>query len=226
MRHLIVGRTSCLGLDLTEVLGARGDAVVGTSRNPVLGSDIKCDVRSTGEVTTAVLEAERQMGGVDSLVYLAGQAPSSRTEKLEEATFMDTMDINTVGAFRFAKAVLSRSAPCCITFVGTSNALRGSAGQAAYATSKAGLLGLTRSLAAEFGPRDRRVNLVAPGYFSGGLTNALSDAMKGRIEQSIPARRLAKTREITEVIAFAASPASSYMNGSIIYVDGGLAMGH
>lgn len=226
MRHLIVGRTSHLGQDLTELLIQRGDDVVGTSRQADRFADIACDVRSSDDVKNAVDSAAQRLGGIDSLIYLAGYNADMRTEHLSEEHFRNAAEVNMTGAFRFAQCVLSRDAPCCVTFVGTANALRGSAGQAAYATTKAALIGLTRSLAAEFGPRGRRVNLVAPGYFVGGLTDGLSDGFKARLAREIPLRRLARIREISATVAFIAGPESSYMNGSIVYADGGLAMGH
>lgn len=226
MKHLIVGRTSALGADLTDVLRERGDTVIGAVRRPVDTLDVRCDVRSDADVASSVEEATRLFGEIDSLIYLPGTAPDGRTEKVSDDQFSDALDVNTTGAFRFAKSVLARDTPCCVTFVGTTNALRGSAGQAAYASSKAALLGLTRSLAAEFGPRGKRVNLVAPGYFSAGLTDALPTSLKERLERGIPIRRFAETREVSNVVAFAASEQSSYMNGSVIYVDGGLGMGH
>ncbi|MVU81312.1 SDR family oxidoreductase [Nocardia sp. ET3-3] len=227
MNHLIIGGSSALGRVVVKQLSARGDAIVATSRMPE-PDQVLCDVTSENQVADAIATATARLGSLDSVIYLPGFSADGSSTSLATELMVTSLEINTIGAFRVAREALRAAGthPCALTFVGTTNALRGVAGQAAYTAGKAALLGLARSLAGEFGPRGHRINVVAPGYIDGGLTVGLTPRNREQIERIIPLRRFADMEEIANVIAFVASSKSTYLNGAVIYADGGLAMGH
>jgi NAD(P)-dependent dehydrogenase (short-subunit alcohol dehydrogenase family) len=220
-----------------EVLVARGDSLVGTARSssnreslddPDTIDIIECDVTDEGQICAAVETARTRLGGIDSLIYLPGVNLDGSSSKVTAGRMTESLAVNVVGAFVASREALvgANTTSCAITVIGTTNALRGVPGQAAYAAGKASLIGMTRALAAEYGPRGHRLNVVSPGYLNSGMATQLPERVRHNIERQIPMRRFAELREVAEVIAFVASDKSTYMNGSVVYVDGGLAMGH
>lgn len=159
------------------------------------------------------------------LVNNAGANRDGLTVKYPLAEFERVLAVNLTGAFLCARAALPAMLKARwgrIVNVSSVVALRGNAGQAAYAASKAGLLGLTRSLAREYGSRGITVNAVAPGYVETDMTSSLPGKVKGGLLEQIPAGRMGETEEIAAAVAFLASEGASYVNGAVLPVDGGM----
>jgi NAD(P)-dependent dehydrogenase (short-subunit alcohol dehydrogenase family) len=149
--------------------------------------------------------------------------------RMSDEDFTAVMDANLVGAFRCARRAakgMLRLKRGRMIFVGSVVGLLGSAGQSNYAATKAGLVGLARSLSRELGSRSITANVVAPGFVATDMTSVISDERKREILTSVPLARYATAEEIAEVIRFLASDAAGYITGAVIPVDGGLGMGH
>ena len=148
---------------------------------------------------------------------------------MNENDFTSVIDANLSGAYRVCKRAtqgLLRAKSGRIILMSSVVALLGSAGQANYAASKAGLVGLARSLARELGSRSITVNVVAPGPVETDMTAALTDEQRARMIDAVPLGRIATTQEIAAAVAFLASQDAAYITGAVIPVDGGLGMGH
>jgi len=148
---------------------------------------------------------------------------------MPDADFSEVLDTNLTGAFRVARRAskgMLRLRRGRIVLVGSVVALAGSAGQVNYASSKAGLIGLARSLAREVGSRGITVNVVAPGFVETDMTAVISEARRTEILGSVPLGRLAAPEEVAGVVGFLAGPAGAYVTGAVLPVDGGLGMGH
>jgi 3-oxoacyl-[acyl-carrier protein] reductase len=148
---------------------------------------------------------------------------------MSEQSFTSVLDANLTAAFRVAKRAtksMLRARYGRLVFVSSVVALSGGPGQANYAASKAGLVGLSRSLARELGSRGITSNVVAPGFVDTDMTADLSEARKEEVQRSIPLGRTARPEEVAAVIAFLATDAAAYVTGAVLPVDGGLGMGH
>jgi len=148
---------------------------------------------------------------------------------MDEHSFTHVLDTNLTGTYRLVKAVagpMLRTRWGRIVFVSSVVALSGSAGQANYAASKAGLIGLARSLAREFGPRGVTCNVIAPGFIDTDMTAALGDERRSAVIDSIPLDRIGTVDDIAATIDFLTSDAGGYITGAVIPVDGGLGMGY
>lgn len=190
---------------------------------------MRCDVTSAAEVDSAFAEVEAAQGPVEILVSNAGVTADGLLLRMSEASFTDVLDANLTGAYRVAKRAsrsMLKAKHGRLLFVSSVVGLSGAAGQANYAASKAGLVGLARSLARELGSRGITSNVIAPGYVDTDMTAGLSDARRAELLTTIPAGRTASADEIAAVIAFLASDAAAYVNGAVLPVDGGLGMGH
>ena len=229
---LVTGGSRGIGLACAQRFAALGDNVVVTynSSSPPEGfAGIKCDVTSAAEVDAAFAFAEEQFGPVEVLVSNAGLTKDGLLLRMSEDSFASVVDANLTAAYRVAKRAaqgMLRARAGRIVFMSSVVALLGSAGQANYAASKAGLIGLARSLARELGSRGITVNVVAPGPVATDMTRALPDARRKEIVAAVPLGRYAAVEEIAGVVTWLGSDAAGYVTGAVIPVDGGLGMGH
>jgi 3-oxoacyl-[acyl-carrier protein] reductase len=186
---------------------------------------VQADVADAGQVSAMVEAVEAELGRTTILVNNAGITRDTLLARMSPEDFDDVIATSLRGAFLLSRAVargMMKARGGAIINVSSVIGRRGNAGQANYAAAKAGLIGLTKSLARELGPRGVRVNAVAPGYVETDMTAALPEAMKEQIVGRTPLARLAAPEEIASVIAFLASPAAGYITGAVIPVDGGL----
>ena len=228
---LVTGGNRGIGLATATLLAAQGHRVAVTYRTdaPAGLFGVRCDVTSTAEVDAAFTAVEAAHGPVEVLVSNAGVTDDGLLLRMSEESFNRVLDANLTGAYRVAKRAsrsMLKARHGRLLFVSSVVGLSGSAGQANYAASKAGLVGLARSLARELGSRGITSNVVAPGYVDTDMTAGLSEARRGDLLATIPAGRTASVEEVAAVIAFLASDSASYVNGAVVPVDGGLGMGH
>jgi 3-oxoacyl-[acyl-carrier protein] reductase len=235
---LVTGGNRGIGLAIARRLAAAGDAVTVTSRSgePVAGaagaaelSVVRCDVTDTAAVDAAFAAVEEAQGPVEVLVANAGVTRDNLLVLMSEDDFRGVLDTNLTGAFRVAKRAARRMIRMRrgrIILVSSVVGMLGSGGQANYAASKAGLVGLARSLTRELGSRNITVNVVAAGFVDTDMTAALPAARKAEILKNIPLGRYAAPDEVAGVVEFLAGPAGAYVTGALIPVDGGMGMGH
>ena len=228
---LVTGGNRGIGLATARALAADGHRVAVTYRSAAPDDllAVRCDVTSAEDVDRAFGEVEAQQGPVEVLVANAGVTDDQLLLRMSEPSFTAVLDANLTGAFRVAKRAsrgMLKARWGRLVFVSSVVALSGSAGQANYAASKAGLVGLSRSLARELGGRGITSNVVAPGYVDTDMTADLGEQRRAQLLATIPLGRTAQADEVASVIAFLAADASAYVTGAVLPVDGGLGMGH
>lgn len=188
------------------------------------GVAVRADV-STQEGCDALIAAAEQLGSLDILVNNAGKTADTLMMRMSDEQWEDVLAVNSGGPFRMCRAVLPamvrRRSGCIINIVSVS-ALRGNAGQANYAASKAAVLAMTRCLAKEVGRRRIRVNAVAPGFIDTDMTAILPDAVIDGAKKQIPMRRLGTPEEVAPTVRFLCGPGAAYITGQCFVIDGGL----
>lgn len=229
---LVTGGNRGIGLAVARAFEAAGDDVAITYRSgePPSGLfGVRCDVTNTAEVDAAFDAVEAHQGPVEVLVANAGITRDTLVLRMSDDDFTAVIDANLTGTFRAArrasKAML-RARRGRIIMVSSVVGMTGSAGQVNYAASKAGIVGLARSMARELGSRGITVNVVAPGFVATDMTADLSDDRRAAIVAQVPLARYAEPSEVADVITFLASPGAGYITGALVPVDGGLGMGH
>ena len=229
---LVTGGNRGIGLAVATALHAAGHRVAVTHRGSgapegMLG--VQCDVTDTAAVDAAFSEVEAAQGAVEVLVSNAGITDDTLLMRMSEDQFTGVLDANLTAAYRVAKRAsrgMLRARWGRMVFVGSVVGLSGAPGQVNYAASKAGLVGLSRSVARELGSRGITANVVAPGYVDTDMTAAVSDARKAEITANIPLGRQARPEEVASAVRWLASDDAGYVTGAVIPVDGGIGMGH
>jgi 3-oxoacyl-[acyl-carrier protein] reductase len=230
---LVTGGNRGIGLAIARAFVAGGDNVVITQRSgePPEGlTAVRCEVTDSASVDAAFTEAEQIFGGpVEVLVANAGITRDTLLMRMTDEEFDTVIDTNLAGAFRCARRAATgmiRKRRGRIVLISSVVGLYGSPGQANYAASKSGLVGLARSISRELGGRGITANVVAPGFIDTEMTAVLPDEQKKAYLSSIPAGRFATPEEVASVVRFVASDDAGYITGAVIPVDGGLGMGH
>ena len=229
---LITGGNRGIGLATARLFAADGDIVIVTSRSGEAPDGliaIKCDVTDPIAVEATFVTIEKDHGPVEVLVSNAGITKDGLIVRMSEESFSSVIEANLAGSWRVAKraaASMLRQRKGRIVFISSVGAYFGVPGQANYAASKAGLIGLARSMAKELASRSITVNVVAPGGVDTDMTAMLTDAQRQAMVANVPLGRLATPEEVAAAVHFLASQEASYITGAILPVDGGLAMGH
>ena len=228
---LVTGGNRGIGLAIARAFSEAGDKVAVTHRGsgaPDGLFGVRCDVTDETSVDSAFAEVEAEHGPVQVLVANAGITDDKLLLRMTEQSFTSVLDANLTGAYRVAKratAGMIRARSGRMVFISSVVALTGAPGQVNYAASKAGLIGLARSLARELGSRNITANVVAPGFIETDMTAAMTEQRKSEVLASVPLRRYGAVHEVAEVVRFLASDGAAYVNGAVLPVDGGLGMG-
>jgi 3-oxoacyl-[acyl-carrier protein] reductase len=230
---LVTGGNRGIGLAIARSFAEAGDRVVVTHRSgePPEGLDgVHCDVTDSASVDAAFTEAEDRLGGpVEVLVANAGVTKDGLLMRMPDEDWDTVVDTNLAGAFRCARRAskgMIRLRRGRMVFISSVVGLYGGPGQANYAASKAGLVGLARSITRELGGRGITANVVAPGFIETDMTAALPEETQKTYKAAIPAGRFAIPDEVAAAVRFLAGPDAAYVSGAVIPVDGGLGMGH
>ena len=230
---LVTGGNRGIGLSIAMALVEAGDNVVITHRSgePPEGLQaVRCEVTDSASVDQAFTEAEAMWGGpVEVLVANAGVTRDGLLMRMSDEDFDTVIDTNLAGAFRCARRAakgMIRQRKGRIIFISSVVGLYGSPGQTNYSASKAGLVGLARSISRELGGRGITANVVAPGFIETDMTAELPEDRKKSYQATIPAGRFAQPQEVAAAVRFLAGDDAAYITGAVIPVDGGLGMGH
>ncbi|HYO00693.1 MAG TPA: 3-oxoacyl-ACP reductase FabG1 [Mycobacterium sp.] len=229
---LVTGGNRGIGLAVAQRLAADGHKVAVTHRGsgaPDGLFGVECDVTDTAAVDRAFTEVEEHQGPVEVLVANAGVTADMLIMRMSEENFEKVINANLTGVFRVAKRAsrnMIKKRFGRMIFMGSVAGSIGLPGQANYSASKAGLVGMARSLTRELGSRSITANVVAPGFIDTEMTRALDDKMQDTALQAIPMSRIGKVEEVAGVVSFLASGDAAYISGAVIPVDGGLGMGH
>ena len=230
---LVTGGNRGIGLAIARAFAEAGDNVVITNRKgeaPDGLRAVQCEVTDTESVNAAFDEAEQILGGpVEVLVANAGITRDTLLMRMSDEEFDDVIATNLAGAFKCARRAskgMIRLRRGRIILISSVVGLYGASGQANYAASKAGLVGLARSITRELGGRGITANVVSPGFIDTEMTQALPEKVRDSYLAAIPAGRFAEPQEVASVVRFVASPEAAYISGAVIPVDGGVGMGH
>ena len=229
---LVTGGNRGIGRAIAEAFLAHGDKVAVTSRSggaPEGCLDLTCDITEAAQVDAAFTEAEAAHGPVEILVANAGITADTLLLRMSEDDWSSVLETNLTGSFRLAKRAakgMLRLRRGRLVFISSVVGLLGSAGQANYAASKAGLVGMARSLARELGSRSITANVVAPGFVDTDMTAVLTDDQKAAIKAQVPLGRYGSPEEIAQTVLWLTGDGGAYVTGAVIPVDGGLGMGH
>ncbi|MGN2638141.1 3-oxoacyl-ACP reductase FabG [Nocardia takedensis] len=230
---LVTGGNRGIGLAIAREFLDAGHRVVVASRDgtgPEGAHAVACDVTSTESVDAAFDAAEDLVGGpIDIVVANAGITRDTLLMRMSDTDFQDVVDTNLAGAFRCSRRAskgMLQGRYGRFVFVSSVMGLYGSPGQANYASAKAGLVGLARSITRELGKRNITANVVAPGFIETEMTRSLSKSQRETYLAATPAGRFAQPEEVARVVRFLAGENAAYISGAVIPVDGGLGMGH
>jgi 3-oxoacyl-[acyl-carrier protein] reductase len=229
---LVTGGNRGIGRAIAEAFLALGDKVAVTTRSggaPDGALDLRCDITDADAVEAAFKAAEEAHGPVEVLVANAGITHDTLLLRMSQDDWDSVIDTNLTGSFRLAKRAskgMLRLRRGRIIFISSVVGLLGSPGQVNYAASKAGLVGMARSIARELGSRSITANVVSPGFVETDMTDVLTDEQKQTIKTQVPLGRYATPEEVAGAVTWLASDSAAYVTGAVIPVDGGLGMGH
>ena len=234
---LVTGGSRGIGAAISRELGRAGARVAVNYRSgreaaeaiatEVGGIAVGANVGDPGEAQGLVEQVEAELGDVDALVNNAGVTRDTLIARMSDKDWDEVIDTNLRGTFNTCRAVsrkMLRRRSGAIVNLTSVVGLHGTPGQANYAASKAGIIGLTKALARELGTRGVRVNAVAPGYIDTELTNVLSEEIRGAILGNTPLGRLGEPEDVAAAVRFLLSDAAAFVTGEVLLVDGGLGM--
>jgi 3-oxoacyl-[acyl-carrier protein] reductase len=229
---LVTGGNRGIGRAIAEAFRVAGDDVAITYRSgepPEGFLAVRCDITDADAVEAAFTEIEEKHGPVEVLVANAGITRDTLLLRMSDDDWSSVLETNLTGTFRVTKRAakgMLRLRRGRIILISSVVALLGSAGQVNYAASKAGLVGMARSLARELGSRSITTNVVAPGFVETEMTAVLPEEKKAEYKAQIPLGRYASVEEVASAVQWLASDGAAYVTGAVIPVDGGLGMGH
>ncbi|QAY74003.1 beta-ketoacyl-ACP reductase [Agromyces protaetiae] len=229
---LVTGGNRGIGYAIAEEFVAQGHRVAVTARSgegPEGTLTVRADVTDAESIDRAFTEIETALGPIEVVVANAGITRDTLLLRMSEDEFTSVVDTNLTGAFRVVKRAskgLLKARFGRVILISSVVGLYGSAGQVNYSSSKAGLVGMARSLTRELGARGITANVVAPGFIRTDMTDELPEAQQEEYRKSIPAGRFAEPSEVAKVVTWLASDDAGYISGAVIPVDGGLGMGH
>jgi 3-oxoacyl-[acyl-carrier protein] reductase len=229
---LVTGGNRGIGRSIAMAFAKQGDRVAVTHRGsgaPPELYGVECDITDPAAVDAAFGQIEADLGPVEVLVANAGVTDDTLLLRMSEEQFSRVLETNLTGAWRCAKrasAKMLRARWGRLIFISSVVGLYGGVGQANYAASKAGLVGLARSITRELGGRNITANVVAPGFIETDMTAALPEERRTAYLKAIPAGRFATADEVAGVVTWLAGESAGYVSGAVIPVDGGLGMGH
>jgi 3-oxoacyl-[acyl-carrier protein] reductase len=227
MRALVTGACGGIGRAIVAELELAGAQVVGCDR-PGTEADVTFDLRDPEAIGAGVAEAAQKLGGLDVLIANAGVVDTiHRSDRFPAEAWAKDLETNLTGSFLLAQAAfgaLKNGEAPAIVFVSSASAELGLPGQAAYTASKAGIVGLARTLAAEWGPLGIRVNVVMPGLIGTPKVRALPEPLLTAMTQTIPLGRIGEPEDVARTIAFLAGPGAAYVHGQVLRIDGGLGL--
>ena len=235
---LVTGATGGIGLQVAKALHAQGATVALSGRRVEQLEALKAELGERAEIFPADLAdtesvdglvpaVEKALGGVDILVNNAGITRDNLFMRMKDAEWDDIIRVNLTGAFRLARACLRgmmKKRWGRIVSITSVVGVTGNPGQGNYAAAKAGLIGMSKSLAQEVASRNITVNCVAPGFIATAMTEALTDDQKKAVSDRIPAGRMGTPDEIAAAVVYLASEEAAYVTGATIHVNGGMAM--
>ena len=229
---LVTGGNRGIGLAIARRLAADGHKVAVTHRGsgaPEGLFGVECDVTDNDAVDRAFKAVEEHQGPVEVVVSNAGVSADAFLIRMTEERFEKVINANLTGAFRVvqrASRSMQRKRFGRLIFIGSVSGTWGIGNQANYAASKAGVIGMARSIARELSKAGVTANVVAPGYIDTDMTRALDERIQEGALDFIPAKRVGTAAEVAGVVSFLASEDASYISGAVIPVDGGMGMGH
>ncbi len=229
---LVTGGNRGIGAAIAAAFADQGHRVAITHRGsgaPAGLYGVECDITDPAAVDAGFAAIEAELGPVEVLVANAGVTDDTLLLRMSEEQFTRVVQTNLTGSWRCAKRAsmkMLRARWGRMIFVSSVVGYMGGAGQVNYAASKAGLIGIARSITRELGARNITANVVAPGFIETDMTGVLSDELRAQYLKQIPAGRMATPAEVANAVTWLASDGAGYVNGAIIPVDGGLGMGH
>ena len=237
---LVTGGSKGIGAACAAWFAANGDRVAATTRGPADALEppegvpeerfmgLQCDVTDAAQVDAAFGHVEAHWGPVEILVANAGITKDMLVVRMDDEAWHDVIETNLTGAFRVARRAIAKMLRLHhgrIVLVSSVGAFVGLPGQANYAASKAGLVGMARAMAREVASRQITVNVVAPGVVETGMTEALGEDRVSQLVAMVPLGRAGTPEDVAAAVGFLASDAAAYISGAVLPVDGGLGMG-
>jgi 3-oxoacyl-[acyl-carrier protein] reductase len=228
----VTGGSKGIGYCIASKFAQSGHRVAATYRSGEVPSEVlgvQCDVTDPPQVEAAFAQVESNLGGIEVVVANAGITRDTLLLRMSDEDWDQVIATNLTGAFRVARRAarpMIRARFGRIVFISSVVGQLGSAGQVNYAASKAGLLGMARSLARELGSRGVTANVVAPGFIETDMTAELGEDLVKKYAEQIPLGRFGSADDVAGAVEFLSSDAAGYITGALIPVDGGLGMGH